>query len=150
MTTHSTTHGISPSFGTVIRMRLRAAESRSRPARVRMITRATFLLTNVTFLLIASRERRETNKRTIHAGSVERYQHFDRTCGLHLRGSVFFPEDRASRFLRNVSSYPAALHNIPEDHRLHILSILNFTSHTMCICVSWSLSVAQTTDRRHH
>jgi hypothetical protein len=60
-TAHSTSHGTSPSFGTVIRIRLRAAESRSRPARVRMITRATFLLTDITFRMIASRGNEEIN-----------------------------------------------------------------------------------------
>jgi len=66
------------------------------------------------------------------------YKHFDRTCGLNSWGPVFFPEDGASRFPWNVSTYPAAPHNFPEDHRLHRPSSLNFTSHAMCTCVTWS------------
>jgi len=137
MMVHSMAHGTSPSIGTVTRMRLRAAESRPRPARVRMITRAIFLLTDMAFIMILSREIREKKSIKFHSlrsGSVERYQHFDRICGLHLHGPVFFPKD--SSFLPNVSSYPASPHNIPEDHRLHTLSSLNFTLHTMCTCVT--------------
>jgi hypothetical protein len=36
---------------------------------------------------------------------VEEYQHFLGTCYLHFQGSLFYPEDGGSRFLRNYSTH---------------------------------------------
>jgi hypothetical protein len=53
---------------------------------------------------------------------VEGYQHFWETCYLHSQGSLFYPEDGRSRFLRNVSTHlKTTWCHIPEDLNLDVL-----------------------------
>jgi hypothetical protein len=118
-----------------------------------MITRAVFLLTDMKFVMISSRERRETNKYTISQSScsfgrevLTFWQNLQPT----FAGSSFPPRRQRQQISFKSQQVPAAPRNIPEEHRPHILSRLNFTSHTMCTCVTWPFSVAEITDQGNH